>query len=175
MKKSSTQSTCGYTPRSDLNKQRTNENRILFYDFINALPEPYFSRLQDAVQGKYDTQYKLASGETVKGKVTNIIKNVTYGDKVYDIHFHTDLMQLMTDVYLDMIKDYMLMALASQTGKESKMHEVIEDEERGGFSRYAEYLEIEDKKRMKLKEMFVRLQADLEEYDNIGKGDTGGI
>lgn len=168
-------SNCGYTSRNPHNRQISNENRVLFYDFMNALPEPYCSRLQEAVQGQYDTEYKLANGETVKGKVTNIIKNVTYGDKVYGIHFHTDLMQLMTDVYLDMIKDYMLMALASQTGKESKMREVIDEDDLGGVTKYANYLEIEDKKRMKLKEMFVRLQADLEEYEQIGKGDTGGI
>lgn len=154
-----TQSTACWSPTEDINVNG-DKNRLLLEDFINAVPEPYHSNLRDA----FIIEKSPAS---FVSRTRDIIE---YNGKAYDVIRDTDLYTLMTDVYLDMIQDYALMALTCGTGRLSIMKECVSlYEERNLRSTTVgdRGCEKADRQRELLKKLFETLNNLIETYKEI--------
>ncbi len=156
------QSTACWSPTDAINVNET-ENRLLFEDFINALPDPYHSDLRDAfiIEKRKDDPTSIAS------RTRDILE---YKGKAYDVIRDTDLYTLMTDVYLDMIQDYALMALTCGTGRLSIMKECVSLYEERNFQTTTvgnAGCEKADRQRELLKKLFETLNDLIESYKEI--------
>ena len=155
-----TQSTACWSPTEDVNVNKT-ENRLLLEDFINAVPEPYHSNLRDAFIIEKDDPTSIIS------RTRDILE---YKDKAYDVIRDTDIYTLMTDVYLDMIQDYALMALTCGTGRLSIMKECVslyEERNLRATTVGDRGCEKADRQRELLKKLFETLNNLIETYKEI--------